>query len=70
MDILSSIIKFFFGSKADKDRKEIEPYVEKIKAIYPTIQALDNDGLRARSAALRADIAAFPLRGRWPVRAG
>ena len=59
MDILSSIIKFFFGSKADKDRKEIEPYVEKIKAIYPTIQALDNDGLRARSAALRADIAAF-----------
>ncbi len=59
MDILSSIIKFFFGSKADKDRKEIEPYVEKIKAIYPTIQGLDNDGLRARSAALRADIAAY-----------
>ena len=59
MDILSSIIKFFFGSKADKDRKEIEPYVEKIKAIYPTIQQLDNDGLRARSATLRADIAAY-----------
>ena len=32
MDILSKIIKLFFGSKADKDRKEIMPYVEKIKA--------------------------------------
>ena len=33
MDILSSVLKFFFGSKADKDRKEIEPYVLKIKEI-------------------------------------
>ena len=40
MDILSSVIKFFFGSKADKDRKEIMPYVEKVKAIYPSISAL------------------------------
>ena len=30
MDILSKVIKVFFGSKADKDRKEIIPYVEKI----------------------------------------
>ena len=33
MSALTSIIKFFFGSKADKDRKEIQPYVDKIKAI-------------------------------------
>ena len=46
-----------FGSKADKDRKEIQPYVEKIKAIYPTIEALTNDELRARSAALMKRIA-------------
>ena len=32
MDIVASIIKALFGSKADKDRKQIEPYVEKIKA--------------------------------------
>ena len=38
MDILAGLIKFFFGSKADKDRKEIEPYVQKIKAIYPSIE--------------------------------
>ena len=59
MSVLTSIIKFFFGSKADKDRKEIMPYVEKIKAVYPTIEVLSNDELRERSAALRKRIADF-----------
>ena len=49
----------FFGTKSDKDRKEIEPYVNKIKEIYPQIEQLSNDELRARSAALQADIAAY-----------
>ena len=52
MDILSKIIKLFFGTKADNDYKEIAPYVEKIKAVYPTIMKLSNDELRARSAEL------------------
>ena len=59
MDILSDVIKLFFGSKADKDRKQIEPYVNKIKEIYPSIQKLSNDELRARSAALMKQIADF-----------
>ena len=59
MDILSSIIKFFFGSKADKDRKQIEPYVKKIKDIYPSIAQLSNDELREHSAALMKKIADF-----------
>ena len=59
MSALTSIIKFLFGSKADKDRKEIMPYVEKIKAIYPSIAALSNDELRERSATLRKRIADF-----------
>ncbi|MBR3847570.1 MAG: preprotein translocase subunit SecA, partial [Alistipes sp.] len=59
MDILAGLIKFFFGSKADKDRKEIEPYVQKIKAIYPSIEQLSNDELRARSEALKQKIADF-----------
>ena len=59
MSVLTSIIKLLFGSKADKDRKEIQPYVEKIKAIYPSIEALSNDELRERSAALRKRIADF-----------
>ena len=57
MSALANIIKFFFGSKADRDRKEIEPYLAKIKEVYPSIQALSNDELRAHSAALRKRIA-------------
>ena len=48
MDIVASIIKALFGSKADKDRKQIEPYLEKIKAVYPSIEKLTNDELRAQ----------------------
>ena len=59
MDVLAGLIKFFFGSKADKDRKEIEPYLQKIKAIYPTIEALSNDELRARSTGLMKQIADY-----------
>ena len=59
MDILASLIKAVFGSKADKDRKEIEPYIQKIKAVYPAIEALTNDELRARSEALKKQIADF-----------
>ena len=59
MDILASLIKLVFGSKADKDHKQIEPYIQKIKAIYPSIEQLTNDELRARSEALKAKIAAF-----------
>ncbi len=59
MDILTGLIKLFFGSKADKDRKEVEPYLVKIKEIYPSIKALSNDELRAHSAALRKRIADF-----------
>ena len=59
MDILSKVIKLFFGSKIEKDRKEIMPYVEKIKEVYPSISKLSNDELRARSQALSKAIADF-----------
>ena len=62
MDIAASLIKLIFGSKADKDRKQIEPYLEKIKAVYPSIEALSNDELRARSEALKKQIADFIAR--------
>ena len=59
MDIVSNIIKLFFGSKTDKDRKQIEPYVQRIKDIYPSIERLSNDELREHSAALMKQIADF-----------
>ena len=59
MDIVAGIIKALFGSKADKDRKQIEPYLEKIKAVYPSIEKLSNDELRAHSDDLKKQIADY-----------
>ncbi len=56
MDIVSGILKLFFGTKSDKDRKEIEPYVRQILAQYETIDLLSNDDLRSRSDELRKTI--------------
>lgn len=53
MDIVASIIKALFGSKADKDRKQIEPYLEKIKAVYPSIENSPTTSWRAHSEALK-----------------
>ena len=50
---LADVIKALFGSKAERDYKAVKPTLQKVLAIYPQIDALDNDGLRARSAALR-----------------
>ena len=45
-----------FGNKSQRDLKEINPYVEKIKAAYPAVAALSNDDLRALSARLREQV--------------
>ncbi len=52
----NEFISKLFGNKATRDAREIKPWVDKIKAIYPEISALSNDGLRERSANLRAKI--------------
>ena len=51
-EFLSSI----FGNKATRDMKEIKPWVDKVKAAYPEIAALDNDALRAKTEELKAYI--------------
>ena len=38
-----------FGNKSQRDLKEITPYVDKVKAVYPSIKALSNDELRAKN---------------------
>ena len=52
----NEFISKLFGNKASRDMREIQPWVEKVKAVYPAISALSNDGLRAASAALREKI--------------
>jgi preprotein translocase subunit SecA len=36
--------------------KAIQPLVEEVKKIYPQIEALDNDALRARAQELRTQV--------------
>ena len=49
---LVEFITKLFGNKSQKDMREIMPYVEKIKVAFAEIDALSNDELRLRSAAL------------------
>ena len=51
---LADVIKALFGSKADRDYKSIKPVLQKVLDLYPSIDALSDDELRARSAALKA----------------
>ena len=56
IDFLSSI----FGNKAQRDMKAIQPLVNQVKAIYPEIQALSNDELRARSQEIKQQVQQAP----------
>ena len=49
----TDFIKSLFGDKSGRDLKKIMPIVDKIKAIYPEIEKLTNDELRARIDAVR-----------------
>ena len=56
-----------FGNKSQRDLKEIMPFIDRIRAVEPRIQALDNDGLRALSADIKQQIAAYVANERQKV---
>ena len=62
----NEFISKLFGNKASRDMREIQPWVNKVKAEYPRISKLSNDELRATSAALKEKIqgSAAELRAR------
>jgi len=45
----NKFLRSLFGDKSSRDMKLIQPLVEKVKAVYPEIQALSNDELRAKT---------------------
>ena len=51
-----TFLKKFFGTKSEKDIKLIQPQVDKIIEIYPTLQKLSNDELRAKVDGLKQKI--------------
>lgn len=52
-----SLLKKFFGTKSNRDLKELTPLVEEIKATYDKIKSLDNDQLRAKTLEFKSFIA-------------
>ena len=52
----NSFLSKIFGNKSQRDLKEIQPIVNKIKALGPQMKELSNDQLRDAISAVRADI--------------
>ncbi len=52
----NTILKSLFGNKSQRDLREIQPIVEKIKAVYPEVEVLSNDELRAKIDEVKAQL--------------
>ncbi len=59
LNFINKTINKIFGTKSDKDIKEVMPYVEKIKEIYPTLFSLNIDQLRAKTQEFQSRIAEY-----------
>ena len=49
----NAFLKSLFGDKSTRDMRLIQPLVEKVKAVYPEIEKLNNDELRAKSKEIK-----------------
>ena len=53
MSFINSILSSFFGNKAERDMKEIQPFVGKVKKEFDRITGFTNDQLRAETDLLK-----------------
>ncbi|MDD2322621.1 MAG: preprotein translocase subunit SecA [Bacteroidales bacterium] len=53
---MANFLQNFFGTKSQRDIKEILPYIKKIKEIYPNIQQLNHDELRQKTIGFKEKI--------------
>jgi preprotein translocase subunit SecA len=59
MGLLEKILSSFLGSKAERDLKEVKPYIDRINEVYPSIKSLSNDDLRAKSLEIKKKVREF-----------
>ena len=52
----NKFLRSLFGDKSSRDMKLIQPLVEKVKAVYPEVQKLDNDQLRQRTKEIQRQV--------------
>ena len=57
MSLIQNVLGKLFGSKAEKDLKELKPIIDKVNQVSSAIIALSNDGLRAKTIAFKDKIA-------------
>ena len=55
---INSFLKSLFGDKSTRDMKLIQPFVETVKKVYPTIEVLNNDELRAKTKEIQTQVQA------------
>jgi len=56
---MANLLKKLFGSKAERDIKQINPTLKLVLAAYDRLDKLSDDDLRAESAALRDKVRAY-----------
>ena len=56
---INSFLSKLFGNKAQRDMREIKPYVDKVRELAPVMEKLTNDELRARTVQIREKIKAY-----------
>jgi preprotein translocase subunit SecA len=57
LDFITKSVSKLFGTKSDRDLKELQPILSDILAVYPTFSSLSNDELRAKTAEFKKRIA-------------
>ena len=57
LDIFTKSISKFFGTKSDRDLKEIQPILDQTLLEYPKLAALSNDELRGKTTEFKKRIA-------------
>ena len=56
MDLLTKTLTKIFGSKSERDIKQLTPYVDDINAIYSELHDITNDELREKAQEIRREI--------------
>ncbi|MCG8460591.1 MAG: preprotein translocase subunit SecA, partial [Holophagales bacterium] len=55
--MINKALAKIFGTKHDRELKRLQPIVEEINELEPTFEALDDDGLKAKTPELKARLA-------------
>ena len=56
LEVVNSLLKKFFGSKSDRDLKDLVPYVQKVNDAYKHLSNLSHDELRSKTHSFREKI--------------